>query len=174
MRTPLTVAALLLTALWLAGAPSVAAHDETGVIEVVATRAGPLTESYEVDVTYLNDGHGAVDATVTVTVVAEGPGGALVGPVAMAAKDPEGRYTASLVFPVEGDWAVRFSSLSPLATAEVQETLGVPGTPSPSPATDDDGGEFGAGTVVFVGTVLAMALIGVIIAVQSRRNRGRR
>ena len=114
----------------VAGAARAEAHDDVGVIAVVAADpGGPLSRTYEVDVTYANDGHGATDATVT--VVAE-RAGRTVGPTAMDAVGQPGRYRATVAFPEPGSWMLRFSSLTPLATTERAEELAAPGTANPS------------------------------------------
>jgi hypothetical protein len=114
----------------VAGAARAEAHDDVGVIAVVAADpGGPLSRTYEVDVTFANDGHGATDATVT--VVAE-RAGRTVGPTAMDAVGQPGRYRATVAFPEPGSWMLRFSSLTPLATTERAEELADPGTANPS------------------------------------------
>ncbi|MPY94009.1 MAG: hypothetical protein GEV08_13375 [Acidimicrobiia bacterium] len=138
MKMLATLTALVFRTVWLVSPLRAGAHDETGTITVAATAAGPLTMAYDVDVTYLNDGHGAVDATAT--VVAQGPAGQEVGPIALEPGTPPGRYRATVVFPAPGEWLVRFSSLSPLASVERVESLRAPVVPSTAaPSTSTSG-----------------------------------
>lgn len=114
------------------------AHDEVGTVtvamaEATTTASGTASVSYVVDVVYVNDGHPASDATVT--VVAEGPAAVIVGPVAMTETATPGRYGATVDFPAPGPWTVRFTSLTPLATAETTQDVGAPATSTSASTT---------------------------------------
>lgn len=171
----------------LAVAPGMAsAHDDTGSLTVASTApGGPGAITYVVDVTYANDGHGAAGATVT--VVAEGADGALVGPVPLTPAGEDGRYQATVQFPTGGPWALRFTSLSPLAVAELlQEVDPGPGSTAPTTGTTptsgtasppgptvpaaasaaggDEGGEDGSSVgllLLLLGAVAALAALAV-------------
>ncbi|MGH9270723.1 MAG: hypothetical protein ACRDZ2_05580, partial [Ilumatobacteraceae bacterium] len=120
LRLALAAVAALLTTFVPSGLAQ--AHGDDGVIEVTAATAGTaLTITYDILLTYLNDGDLAEDATVS--VAADGPGGVTVGPIQLAPTGQPGHYGAAVGFPAPGIWQVRFSSLSPLALLERSETI---------------------------------------------------
>jgi hypothetical protein len=112
-----------------------AAHEGEGAIEVLAAAAaGPRAVEYTIRLTYAADGHGANDATVTAVVV--GGDGAVVGtPAVMERGDGEGVYVATVSFPAEGRWTVRFTAVTPPATLEVGQTIEEPGAPASTTMT---------------------------------------
>lgn len=127
LRLPLAaVAAALVTTFVPSGLAG--AHGDDGVIEVTAaTPTAPSTITYDIFLTYLNDGDPAEEATVT--MAADGPDGATVGPIPLTPTGQPGHYGAAVTFPAPGIWQVRLSSLSPLALLERSETI-EPDTPS--------------------------------------------
>jgi hypothetical protein len=132
-RLPLTAIAALLGAL----VPVVAeAHGEEGSFEVTsAAPAGDLTVSYDLLLTYDDDGDAAVGATVTLT--GEGPGGASVGPVAFAPSGESGHYAATVIFPTAGAWQLRITGTSPealLVHPQSVDPVAVPTTVAPTTA----------------------------------------
>ncbi|MCX7619568.1 MAG: FixH family protein [Acidimicrobiales bacterium] len=117
------------SALWLLHEP-VSAHEGPGTITVVdAQPVGANANRYTVELLWA-DGHPADDATIT--AVAEGPG-QKVGPVTMTASAPNGRYEAVITFPAPGEWTVRFTSVTPLASLAYPQTVATSETrPAPS------------------------------------------
>lgn len=112
-------------ALLLLGPTPARAHEGPGSIEVLAADpAEPLTLRYRVKVISVNDGHPAPEATVTATVVDEA---SPQTPVPMAKVD-DGIYEATVSFPRDGQWTVRFASLRPTATLERVEAVAPPPT----------------------------------------------
>jgi hypothetical protein len=112
------------------------AHGEEGSFEVTsAASAGDLTVSYDLLLTYDDDGDAAVGATVTLT--GEGPGGATVGPVAFAPTAESGHYAATVTFPTAGAWRLRISGTSPealLVHPQSVDPVAVPTTATPTAA----------------------------------------
>lgn len=180
-------AAALLCTLVLAGGSAAAAHEGDGRLEVLqATPGQDLAVDYQVRLTYVADGHGAPDATVT--AVAEQPGAAAATPVQLSAGAEEGLYAGTVTFPGPGDWTVRFTSVTPAATLEQPQAVTAPGPtatrPPPTTSTtvstaagadevaavsdEDDGSGFPVVPVVAVVLVLAVAGLGAW-AVRARR-----
>ena len=125
-RRSLAVAVLVAQA-WAAG--PAAAHSGAGGLAL--EQATPVAESqirYVVRLTSVNDGHGAVKATVTATLVVAG--GAAQTPVPLTAVDEDGRYAATLTFPAPGAWTVRFTAVKPPAVLEQAATIAPPTTTS--------------------------------------------
>ena len=201
IRSTRTRSAVLLTALATAhlggvGLGVAAAHDGDGVL--VVESQGPANDRsvpYVVRLTWENDGHAAIDATVTATAVAAD--GTPQTPVPMEAIDEDGRYSATLTYPSSGRWTVRFTSVTPTATAEVAEEVAPATTTTPTtidsdstttsigavtatteqaaPGDPDDGRGIGAGGVlaaVFLGLVVIGCAVG--FARSSRRLRADR
>jgi hypothetical protein len=120
-------AAALLCALVCAAGSAAAAHEGDGRLEVLqATPGEGMAVDYEVRLTYIADGHGAPDATVT--AVAEQPGAAPAAPVQLEAGAEEGLYAGTVTFPTAGNWTVRFTSVTPAATLEQSQTVAAPAT----------------------------------------------
>ncbi|MFN2345606.1 MAG: hypothetical protein ABR616_07815 [Dermatophilaceae bacterium] len=98
---------------------------------------------YQVTLHYSDDGHPALDASVT--AAGDGPGGAELQPVALDPTDPPGTYQARVEFPAAGAWEVRFSALLPTASLGHFEVLNdsespVPvSPPTPAPPTSTSG-----------------------------------
>lgn len=179
-------AAALLCTLVLAGGSVAAAHEGDGRLEVLRATPGYMAVDYQVRLTYVADGHGAPDATVT--AVAEQPGAAAATPVQLSAGAEEGLYAGTVTFPGPGDWTVRFTSVTPAATLEQPQAVTAPGPtvtrPPPTTSTtvstaagadevaavsdEDDGSGFPVVPVVAVVLVLAAAGLGAW-AVRARR-----
>lgn len=180
--------ALLATAaaalLLVGGAGPVAAHTETGTFS--ATRAEPGEDgTYTVDLllTYDNDGHGAEDATLTVTV--QGPTGAPV-PVPMSPGDRAGAYTGDVAVDDAGDYTVNASSADPEAqtsfaftVAEATTTTeadapttteGGADAPTTTAAADEDG-DGNLASIVANGLLLAIGAAGAFFAIRWWRKR---
>lgn len=116
----LNVAVLLslvvLLSLFVLSAPA-AAHDGDGVITVEQSEPiSARTLRYTIRLTWANDGHPALDATVTATALAAD--GTAQTPVPLTPLDDDGRYTATLAFPGNEAWRVRFTAVTPTATVE--------------------------------------------------------
>lgn len=105
-----------------------AAHGGEVVLTVdSANPAGELAVEYTVRLTYEGDGHPVEGAAVT--AFAEGPVGQFegretLGPVTMSPVG-DGLYRATVEFPTEMQWSVRFTSMDPRATLSVvQDVVG--------------------------------------------------
>jgi hypothetical protein len=133
-RTRAALAAvLLLLAATAAGGRTASAHEGEGILTLESQQVLPDgTASYQVRLIWENDGHAAIDSTVTATPIA--PDGIPGTPVVMQAVDQDGRYAGSLTFAGGGTWTVRFTSVTPAATSEVVEEVAiVPATPTTAP-----------------------------------------
>jgi hypothetical protein len=130
------VAALTLLA---AGAPA-GAHEGDAVIQLQAAHPAGSSVHFIVMVTWENDGHPAVDATVTATALSMA--GEQLTPVALAPEGAEGVYGGAVEFPSAGLWTVRFTSIDPDGTLEEVEEVNV----APTTAPDGDGSEVTVGT----------------------------
>ena len=109
-----------------------AAHEGTGTIDVVGADAGEQTVTYRVRVTFVADGHGAPDATVTATPILDGTPQT---PVPLQATGEAGIYAGTVSFPQAGAWTVRFTSIRPNATIERPETIAASATTTPATTT---------------------------------------
>jgi len=127
------VAALTLLA---AGAPA-GAHEGDAIIQLQAAHPAGSSVHFIVMVTWENDGHPAVDATVTATALSVA--GEQLTPVALAPEGGEGVYGGAVEFPRAGLWTVRFTSIDPDGTLEqIQEVNVAPSTvPTTAPAEGD-------------------------------------
>jgi hypothetical protein len=162
---------------------SASGHEGEGRLEVVATEpAGDLTVRYRVRSVFVADGHGAPEATVTATVIdPQSPR----TPVALSRSGEDGIYEGTVTFPAAGAWKVRFTSLRPTATLEIDAALTAapssttttpPSTTAPAPpgeraagdpelepATDNSGPPF-----VAIGVVLAVTAAALLIGARRR------
>jgi hypothetical protein len=135
-RTAAAIAAgvALLAALVAAGPPA-AAHEGDGELALQladpAAHTAPGTVRYRVLLTFLNDGHPADDATVTVVAEPSGAGAVPIGPLTMAPGAAEGTYEAAVAFPSAGSWTVRFTAVTPAALLELPQEL-APTPPAPT------------------------------------------
>lgn len=123
----------MIVILLLLGAGPALAHDDEGVLKVVAVvddSAG--YRAYEVTLHYGSDGHPAIDATVT--VAGDGPDGEVLSPVTLGPADPPGTYRGRVEFPVTGAWSLRISSLQPTAQLDHIELVGSTDGPTEPPA----------------------------------------
>lgn len=191
--------ALAVAALALVGsAGAAAAHEGSGVLTVETADASGTGMRYVVRLVWENDGHPAADATLTATPIA--PQGAAGTPVTLQPVDEDGRYQGTVAFPSAGDWTVRFTSVTPIATIERLEqieptttttsvttttttpatttTNSIPRTTS-APTTDVDGVASGpidddGGITGFVvaGALVALVFAVVIGFIRARRLRG--
>ena len=183
-------------ALAILGAVPAYAHEGEGVLELEPQADAPgLSVPYVVRLTWADDGHPAIDATVTATAI--DPSGTPQTPVPMQQQGDDGRYSATVAFPDGGAWTVRFTSVTPAATLEVeQDVSGQPpstATSSTSSSTtsttqvstgagssdderasppdaseDDDGGIAGLLAALLLALIVAGGLFG---AVRARRGR---
>jgi hypothetical protein len=180
-----------------AGAGPASAHEGEGVVTVESAdqAEGSTSIHYVVRLTWENDGHAALDATFTATVL--GPDGAAAGgaPVTLTAVDQDGRYEGDVAFPEAGDWTVRFVAVEPETELDRAQPVSVPvttaapttttvaettteaepvdavETASSDDASDDDSG-FPVVPVAIGGLVLG-ALGGAAVAVtRSKRDAG--
>lgn len=103
------------------------AHTDTGTFSATRAEPAPNGETYTIDLllTYDNDGHGAEDAALTVTV--QGPTGGPV-PVTMAPGDRAGAYTGTVAVGDAGDYTVTASSTDPEAATTFTFTVEAPAT----------------------------------------------
>lgn len=126
-----SVAAVL--ALGVAAAPA-GAHDGDAVITVEAVHPAGQSIHYIVRVTWQNDGHAAVDATVTATGIAAD--GTQLTPVPLAPADADGRYSGAIEYPAAGAWTVRITAIDPTGTIEQpQDVVATATTQAPNVTT---------------------------------------
>ncbi|MBA2624403.1 MAG: FixH family protein [Acidimicrobiia bacterium] len=193
-RAALGVGVAVLLAFLLTGIGAAAAHSERGVVEVVSSEPGvDGGVRYVVRLTYENDGDAVADATLT--AVAVSPDGVEADPVVLSAGGGPGLYEGEVPLSDSGTWRVRFTSVTPAVTLEVTDeyspsvaastTTAPTTTDAPSTATDDEQDEItndqvgnsvssggsGAGTLVFVGLLLALLVVGALAVRDMRRRR---
>ncbi len=175
--------------LLITGAGPAGAHTDTGTFS--ATRAEPVangTTTIDLLLTYDNDGHGAEDAALTVTV--QGPSGAPV-PVAMAAGDRAGAYTGDVPTEAAGDYTVTASSTEPEAETTFTFTVAAPATTTTAAETtattaadtdtttttaagddnEDEGGDGNLASIVANGALLAIGAAVAFFAIRWWRKR---
>ncbi|MET0913346.1 MAG: FixH family protein [Acidimicrobiales bacterium] len=128
---PALVAAVLGLTLLGAAGPA-AAHGDEVVLEVV--EATPSDEgsavTYQVALTYENDGDGINGATVTATAFLAG--GDPAAPQALTGTGTDGLYEGTIAFSAPGQWRVQFDAADPEAQAQASATYRVP---APAPPT---------------------------------------
>jgi hypothetical protein len=140
---PLAALSALLGAALLGLGPAsgpAGAHEGDAAFAVEVHPAGQSIH-YIVRVTWANDGHAALDATVTATAVA--PDGTQLTPVPLSPADADGRYAGVVEFPAPGAWTVRITSINPTGTLEQpQEVAATAPTQAPDVTTGEatDGG----------------------------------
>ncbi len=110
-------------ALVVAG-PTAGAHEGESVIVVESSTPTAAGVDLAVRVTWENDGHPAVDSTVTAVPLRAD--GTALPPQTMTPVDTDGRYQVSLVLPDAGPWRVRVATISPTGTLEAD-------LPAPAP-----------------------------------------
>lgn len=133
MSTRRRFAAVVLALLaWSAG--PAAAHEGKGALtlEESATTADDQVR-YVVRLITVSDGHAAVNATVTATLVAAD--GTARTPVPLPALDEDGRYGTTITFPAPGSWTVRFTAVKPPATLAQPVTIAAPTTTTTAATT---------------------------------------
>ncbi len=183
------------TAVWLVAAGPAAAHDGEGILAVETTAPSEGGLTYVVRLTWANDGHPAIDSTVTATAI--NPDGVTQTPVPLTPIDEDGRYQVTLPYAApEGTWTVRLTSIQPTATLELvdQTAPAVPSTTTPTtaatttdvaPSTDSDSpgrseqaagesevGDPGAGgSVVFAVVMIVVVLCAAAVALRARQAR---
>ena len=194
-RTAAAIVAVYV-ALAILGAVPASAHEGEGVLELEAQADAPgPSVPYVVRLTWADDGHPAIDATVTATAI--DPSGTPQTPVPMQQQGDDGRYSATVAFPDGGAWTVRFTSVTPAATLEVEQDVSDP-PPStaasstssgmtsttqesagagssdgeraspPDGSEDDDGGIAGLLAALLLVLIVAGGLFGAIRARSSR------
>jgi len=179
-------AGLLIAAGLALPASLAAAHDGTAIIQApVATAVARTAVSLTVQVIWEDDGHAAVDATVTAVLVA--PDGSPSTPVAMELVDDTGNFAATIPLPAPGQFDASVNALSPtgtldvslpdttplvVTTTEAPSTTGSPDgdTVDSSSADDDESGSFPL-VWVAVGAAVGVTL-GVFAARRVRSGRG--
>ena len=177
-RSPLVKAVVALASLPIGhlaglGLGVASAHEGDGVLVVESQGpANGMSVPYVVRLTWEDDGHAAVDATVTATAIAAD--GTPQTPVPLEPVDQEGLYVATLTYPAAGSWTVRFTSVTPAATTEVAEEVAEPTTTTADSTTSTTTGTTrttdqvsGEGSPddegVGVGGVLAAAFLVVVV-----------
>lgn len=167
------------------------AHDGKAIITVDSAEPGAgASIDYTIRVIWDNDGHPANDASVTVVASAED--GTQVGPIAMNPIDDDGRYSASLDVGSPGNWAVRFTVVTPPGTLEVPQVVAAPSTTTSAPSTTTTSApaptetvpaqpsnsstqtqrpSSPSGALIFFGATALIIAGGAYVAMQSRRKR---
>jgi len=113
------VAALAAVALLGSIGPAVA-HGDEGRMQLEVTPSGPVAAFVRATVIFENDSEPALGAAVTVE--ATGPEGQTL-PATPLTEAGDGRYEATLTFPVAGTWTVRAVATDPAATGEVTAAI---------------------------------------------------
>jgi len=134
------VAAVTLLA---SGGPA-GAHEGDAIIQLQAAHPAGSSVHFIVMVTWENDGHPAVDATVTATALSIA--GEQLTPVALAPEGGEGVYGGAVEFPSSGLWTVRFTSIDPDGTLEQVQEVNVAPTTVPTTAPAEGDSEVTVGT----------------------------
>lgn len=137
MNRPLGAAliAMLLLLGASVGAPPAQAHEGEGALFVESQEpTGDGSVRYQVRLTWVNDGHAAIDATVTATPIADD--GIPRTPVVLDPIDQDGRYAGVVPFDANGPWTIRFTSITPAATSELVEEVMLP-IPTTVPSTTE-------------------------------------
>lgn len=189
--------ALLIASVALGITTPAAAHEGDGILTVESQApAGDLAVRYVVRLTWADDGHPALGATVTAVPVA--PDGEPQTPVTLEPTDEDGRYSATVTYPTAGDWTVRITSVTPTDSIEITEAVrsqptsttrplttttttavGPGDDPSSNAATDgdpgteDDGSPIG-GALALGGLVALVTAAVVGVARSARRSREHR
>ena len=109
--------ALLGTLVFGSGAPVAFAHGGPGKLAVTAAVRAGDSVTYTLSVTFVKDGHGANEASITATL--RDPANRIVGAPRRAKKVKDGLYAAAITVP-KGAWTVRFASLRPPASLVVK------------------------------------------------------
>lgn len=122
-----------------AATPPAAAHDGVAIIDFEDAHPAGTSIHYVVRVTWEDDGHAAIGATVTAT--ATNAAGTQLTPVTLAPADEDGRYSGTIEFPSEGSWTVRVTSIDPTGSEEQTQEVTAPATTEAPDdgAVDDDG-----------------------------------
>jgi hypothetical protein len=181
--TQAVVAAAVLT--WWSFALPAGAHEGAGQLTVEQAQPGAERQiRYVVRLTWLNDGHAGLDATVTATVLA--PDGTPQTPAALQPADQDGRYETTVTFPNPGAWTVRFTSVSPRATLQQPAVIEPPTTtttaatttstsepvasepPEEQPAGRADPPGGGSALPVVLGLAVLVVVAGVLAALRRR------
>lgn len=134
------LAAIVTTGLCLAltAAPHASAHSDEGYFEDLRVEVAAGVEvTVDAILRYENDDDPAPGATVT--LVAEGPQGKVVGPVRMAEGSEPGRYAATTTLPTTGPWVLRLSSLEPDGVLRSTQEIQAPGDEEPTGPADSSG-----------------------------------
>lgn len=143
-RTAVVLAtAVAVLTLFAAGTPA-GAHEGDAIIQFQAAHPAGSSVHFIVMVTWENDGHPAVDATVTATALSMA--GEQLTPVALAPEGAEGVYGGAVEFPSSGLWTVRFTSIDPDGTLEQIQEVNVAPSTVPTTAPAGDGSEVTVGT----------------------------
>jgi hypothetical protein len=115
-----------------------AAHDGVAIIDIEGVHPAGTSIHYVVRVTWEDDGHAAVGATVTAT--ATNAAGTQLTPVTLAPIDEDGRYGGVIDYPSEGTWTVRVTSIDPTGSEEqAQEVTASAATAPEDGPTEGDG-----------------------------------
>jgi hypothetical protein len=125
-----------------------AAHDGAAIIDIEGVHPAGTSIHYVVRVTWEDDGHAAVGATVTAT--ATNAAGTQLTPVTLAPIDEDGRYGGVLDYPSEGSWTVRVTSIDPTGSEEQAQEVtasATPEAPEDGPAEGDEGADDATGGV---------------------------
>jgi hypothetical protein len=160
------------------GAAPAMAHEGPGRLTIESAEPSGDTVTYRVRLVYTGDDDPVDDATITAVV--DGVPSATPQPFAPAGT--AGIYEATVRLPGPGTWTIRFTSVTPPATAERTETLVAAVTttssaPSPSTTvaragadppggTDDDGS---SKLPLVVGAAAAAAVVAAAVYAALRR-----
>lgn len=167
----------LLVAVVLFGASAAVAHEGSAIITIETANDRVDGTEYTIRAVWTNDGHAAVDATVTATPV--DPNGATGTPIPLDERDDDGRYGGFVPMPTPGRWTVRFTIVEPTGTAEAfrdviaQTTTTVPEEEPPTTQPSESGYEADAGNVaaifIVIGLMVAVFAVAWLMHHQSKK-----
>ena len=143
-RIALVLATAVAAFTLLASGGPAGAHEGDAIIQLQAAHPAASSVHFIVMVTWENDGHPAVDATVTATALSIA--GDQLTPVALAPEGGEGVYGGAVEFPSSGLWTVRFTSIDPDGTLEQVQEVNVAPTTVPTTAPADGDSDVTVGT----------------------------
>lgn len=164
-------------ALLIAMATAAAAHEGQAIINVESQADQATGTEYTIRAVWTNDGHPAADATVTATPI--DPAGTNGTPVALMARDDDGRYGGFVPMPLPGRWTVRFTIVAPTGTLQVTRdvTEATTTTAERSPSTtrrtpgESNSEKAGGLTALFVvvGLMAALSIVAWLMHRQSKK-----
>lgn len=130
------VGVLLAAVVSLGGVAS--AHGGAGSMTLVSYTPTGSSARVVVELTFTGDGHPVEEATVT--VAGENSTGAALTPVTLQPSGTPGQFAGTLEYPAPGEWSLRVTSVEPVTSLTLNETVDAPQVTIESPGllTGDD------------------------------------